>query len=510
MYKLLSVVIIIFFLMSTAMANGVGYVGSQTCSTCHSSKYSDWIDSGHPYKFSVIENDQAPYYPEVSINFEDSWMAELGDSTHTWADIAGVIGGYGWKARFVGTDGYIIGTAGSSFPDAGKGHNQINFYNGVKHGWVNYDASNDHKIYNYGCFKCHTTGGDTSGTWLAGVEGLGTFTEGGIGCESCHGPGSEHAAAPSTSNIDRVYEFAHLDNSIGGLDYGNGKIMTPDSTRNDVTFLCGTCHNRSYTSPINSSGGFIKHHEQWDEFLTTKHFKAGFTCATCHDPHKRVIWDGDGITKTCETCHSDKATAINHPSGEGAPTCIDCHMTYAAKSGTTRGQSGFKGDIRSHLFKIIPDTNSMFSADGSVVRDDETRPAALSPAYTCLGCHNDDPNDDIPDATIEMAAEAAANMHEPNAIVQRTNMPSEFSLKQNYPNPFNPTTKIEFQLPKKTFVNITVYNLAGQNIATLKNADMNAGTHSVQFDAQGLTSGLYFYRIETDEFTNVKRMIYLK
>ena len=510
MHKLLSSVIAVFFLMSMATANGAGYVGSQTCSTCHSAKYADWKDSGHPYKFSVIENDQAPTYPDFVMNFEDSWIGELGDSSHTWADIAGVIGGFGWKSRFVGTDGHLIGTAGSSFPDAGKGHNQINFYGGVKHGWVNYDAEGV-KIYNYGCFKCHTTGGDTSGTWLSGVDGLGTFTEGGIGCESCHGPGSEHAAAPSTSNIDRVNEFAHLGNTVGGLDYGAyGGVKTPDSTRNDVTFLCGTCHNRDYKQPINASGGFIKHHEQWDEFLTTKHYEVGFTCLTCHDPHKRVIWDGEGITKTCETCHADKPTAINHPSGEGAPTCIDCHMAYAAKSGTTRGQSGFKGDIRSHLFKIIPDTNSMFTADGSWVKDDSERSAALSPAYACLGCHNDDPNDDIPDATLAMAAEAAANMHEPNAIVERMGVPSEYSLKQNYPNPFNPTTQIEFQLPKKAFVNITVYNLAGQTVATLKNSQMSAGTHSVQFDAQGLTTGVYFYRIDADEFTSVKRMIYLK
>jgi two-component system nitrogen regulation sensor histidine kinase NtrY len=84
---------------------------------------------------------------------------------------------------------------------------------------------------------------------------------------------------------------------------------------------------------------------------------------------------------------------------------------FAAKSGTTIGESGFRGDIRSHLMTIIPDTESMFTEDGSAVRDDATRPAALSPAYSCLGCHNDDPNDGIPDFTLEQVAAIANNMH---------------------------------------------------------------------------------------------------
>jgi len=82
-------------------------------------------------------------------------------------------------------------------------------------------------------------------------------------------------------------------------------------------------------------------------------------------------------------------------------------MPYADKSGTTRGQSGYKGDIRSHLFRITPNTESMFTEDGKWVKDDDTREASLSPAYSCLGCHNDDPNDDIPDMTLEAAAAAA-------------------------------------------------------------------------------------------------------
>jgi len=382
------------------------FIGSESCKTCHTEKYNDWAASGHPYKFNVIQDNQAPVYPVEAVNFQDNWLANLGDGSHTWNDVAGVIGGYGWKSRFVGTDGHIIGTVNSSFADAGGGHNQFNFFGGEDHGWVDYHPG-DEKIYNYGCFKCHTTGPTTEGSWLEGVADLGNFAEPGIGCESCHGPGNIHVANPTKDNIDLVYEFAHTDNASGGLTI-NGVVHVPDEGRDDVNFLCGTCHNRGYSNSIDSKGGFIKHHEQWDELVSGVHYGADVNCSTCHDPHKRVIWDGDAIIKSCTECHSSAAAKVNHA---GSLTCKDCHMPYAAKSGTKVGDSGFEGDIRSHLMKIIVKDENMFNDDGSAVKDDGDRPAGLSLEYACLGCHNRDANDNIPDKTLEQALISAKDMH---------------------------------------------------------------------------------------------------
>lgn len=381
------------------------FVGSESCKSCHENKHNNWMTSGHPYKFSIVENGIAPTYPAEAENFQSTWMQNLGDMSHSWSDIAGVVGGYGWKARFVGKDGHIIGTANSSY-STGEGHNQINFFGGVNHGWVDYHPE-DEKIYNYSCFKCHTTGGTEEGTWLEGVDGLGNFTEGGIGCESCHGPGSDHILSASAGDIDRVFEFAHLDNTYGGLEV-NGTVQKPNPDGDDVNFLCGTCHNRGYTNVIDAKGGFIKHHEQWDEFTSVNHGGNNMTCLTCHNPHKRTIWEGDGIVEDCVTCHSAQHTTTNH---SGGVSCIDCHMPFAAKSGTKVGESGFEGDIRSHLMKITVNNESMFTEDGSAVRDDATRAASLSPEYTCLGCHNRDANDQIPNKTIEQAIAAAKDMH---------------------------------------------------------------------------------------------------
>jgi hypothetical protein len=103
------------------------YIGSEDCGVCHESKYNDWVASGHPYKFTIIEGGVAPTYPAEAVNFQSQYMDSLGDGSHTWNDIAGVIGGYGWKARFVGTDGHIVGTLNSAF-STGLAHNQMNYF----------------------------------------------------------------------------------------------------------------------------------------------------------------------------------------------------------------------------------------------------------------------------------------------------------------------------------------------------------------------------------------------
>jgi hypothetical protein len=85
-----------------------------------------------------------------------------------------------------------------------------------------------------------------------------------------------------------------------------------------------------------------------------------------------------------------------------------------------------------------------------------------------------------------------------------------FALSQNYPNPFNPTTAIAFQLPNASRVTLTVFNVLGQKVATLVNSNMAAGSHTVSFDAKGLASGMYFYRLEAGTFTATKKMMLVK
>jgi hypothetical protein len=92
-----------------------------------------------------------------------------------------------------------------------------------------------------------------------------------------------------------------------------------------------------------------------------------------------------------------------------------------------------------------------------------------------------------------------------------TNLPTKFSLSQNFPNPFNPTTIILFDLPKKSQVSLKIYDLLGREIATLvNNEEMPAGSYLKEFNASHLTSGVYFYRLQADQYTETKKLVLMK
>jgi hypothetical protein len=90
-------------------------------------------------------------------------------------------------------------------------------------------------------------------------------------------------------------------------------------------------------------------------------------------------------------------------------------------------------------------------------------------------------------------------------------LPDEYELSQNYPNPFNPSSKIQFALPIGGNVTLKVFNLLGQEVQILiNNQVIPAGRHEVIFNASNLPSGIYFYRLHTDNFSQVKKMMLLK
>lgn len=92
----------------------------------------------------------------------------------------------------------------------------------------------------------------------------------------------------------------------------------------------------------------------------------------------------------------------------------------------------------------------------------------------------------------------------------KESLPTNYELNQNYPNPFNPTTTISFTLSKVENVRLTVYNIIGQEVASLINGQMNAGLHVVTFNAAKLATGIYFYRLQAGGFVAIKKMVLLK
>jgi len=118
-------------------------------------------------------------------------------------------------------------------------------------------------------------------------------------------------------------------------------------------------------------------------------------------------------------------------------------------------------------------------------------------------------NDIFMNGTVEIWAECVLSNNQ-TVGVKSLEIPKSFDITQNYPNPFNPSTRIEYSIPEQTFVTIKLYNSIGQEVSTLVNEMHNAGVYYADFDAKALPSGVYFYRISTEKFTALKKMMLLK
>ncbi len=96
------------------------------------------------------------------------------------------------------------------------------------------------------------------------------------------------------------------------------------------------------------------------------------------------------------------------------------------------------------------------------------------------------------------------------SVESNVSPPMNFALDQNYPNPFNPTTTIVYNLPVVASVKLEVFDLTGRSVKTLVDKTESAGSHTVAFDASGLGSGMYFYRIQAGTFSAMRKMVFLK
>jgi len=94
--------------------------------------------------------------------------------------------------------------------------------------------------------------------------------------------------------------------------------------------------------------------------------------------------------------------------------------------------------------------------------------------------------------------------------LESSNLPENFSLSQNYPNPFNPLTTIRYEIPQTSFVTVRVYDILGRAVEVLVNEEKPAGKYEVEFDASRLSSGVYIYKIQAEEYVNVRKMILLR
>jgi hypothetical protein len=98
----------------------------------------------------------------------------------------------------------------------------------------------------------------------------------------------------------------------------------------------------------------------------------------------------------------------------------------------------------------------------------------------------------------------------PTGVKSGGELPGSFALKQNYPNPFNPSTLIAFDLPEASHVTLRVYNILGMEVKTLIDGMEKPGSVNVRFNSDGLSSGIYFYKLSAGSFREVRKMVLMK
>jgi hypothetical protein len=359
---------------SNAAIDG-GYVGSSACGVCHTTHYSDFSKSGHPYKVRFTKGMDpvlsggnntttitdplssilpTPLLTTLSTATLNGLKVDDGSGNLDWSAASYVIGGYGWKARWGMKDtvnpcpgascktGYVWTGSGAQFNMLAA--DTTLDPSGARPDWSAYNSGTDKK---YSCAICHNTNGTSSSDagcttalgsgrtepWLS--SGLTTTNHGGfysewtysgVQCEACHGPGETHATTavlPSTNP-----------NPIGQLTVGTEDI-------------CAKCHIRSTNTPgfggecggdasasIRSNGAqnnggnslanqTVQHHEQFNELVgyNDDGAHASLTCSACHNPHKRAHKVTDAIATAIGITDNDQSAQDR----SAVVSCESCH-----------------------------------------------------------------------------------------------------------------------------------------------------------------------------------------
>ena len=425
------------------------YPGADDCKGCHSTQFNKWALSGHGYKMNKIENGTLPIYPftDMTKMFTPAvTISHVSGTTYqpSLSNTAYIIGGFGWKGRYVDTDGYVrrgdkaqynfyspfLGTP--VYPTSGivSGDEEFVAYNNT--------GTADKKAYN--CGFCHTTGWyQANDPGYSGTPTLpnmvGNFKYAAITCQRCHGTlASESNTNGAAGHNPKITANQYAPNAISGIsgslaDGENLQAVTTSfgALTTAANNVCADCHVR--TTSVNNtaatyfnppfSGYLLQHHEQSQELYVGRHQNAsgsGSTtgCVTCHDPHASTKYDktalGEGVKSTvissgnCTTsCHSSKTVKAPYT----AHACVDCHMPYIVKSaqsftagaGTIGGKTvpgpvtalfipgGKRGDIRTHIMSLTKSANATFMGSTSGAIDGSAAQVKTPVDFSCGTCH---------------------------------------------------------------------------------------------------------------------------
>ena len=365
-----------------------------------------------------------------------------------------------------------------------------------------------------GCSSCHSGSGFVAAQ--KGKTDIPTATP--ITCATCHDP---HDA--TNSHQLRTVEVS-LSNGLEVTGGGSGKLcMNCHKSRRD-----GTDYTTNYLD--NLSSHFGPHHgPQADvllgENLVTFETTIGKTnhfgilenaCASCHMKVTENV-DGEGNV----ILSGGHTFSMKTPDGEdNVAACAPCHSfeSFAAVELDLNGVKDHDGDgtdegLQEEVHGLLEQIIELIPHDEEghpTVTDSTVTLVQAQAAYNYLaieedrsmGIHN-------PKFAVELLQVTLAQL-KATGVEKTTVMPTVYSLEQNYPNPFNPTTKINFSIPKASEVKLAVYDALGREVEMLLNKTMEAGSYDFEWNAANYAAGIYFYKIQANDFVSTKKMILLK
>jgi hypothetical protein len=371
------------------------------------------------------------------------------------------------------------------------------------------------------CVRCHDGGAfvefTKGGSFDRRRPGYNFFTKSEITCQTCHEPhGGVLRVAPAAGDtLGNGYNYS-------SVDFGNGKICVNchKYRRNSSTYVAGNMSNNWGPHYRGATDIFLGENAiTFGDTLSNSigHRMVAGSCVGCH---MSATTDTGTVSRDHIGGHSwnmeynDGVNVVDNVTG-----CVTCHtgitsfddivagFDYDADGTTEPFQDEVQG-LLDMIDDILPPAGPGY--DRTLIATDPDSVNLKKVFFNYLyvvndgsrGAHNPKYVIGLLQKSIEQVTDVDFSGREP--------IPSEFMLTQNYPNPFNPTTQITFSLPQQVYAKLVVYNSIGQEVAVLANGTFAPGTHRVAFDAAGLPSGTYFYRIQAGEFSSTKKMLLIK
>ncbi|PKL81729.1 MAG: hypothetical protein CVV24_13740 [Ignavibacteriae bacterium HGW-Ignavibacteriae-3] len=340
--------------------------------------------------------------------------------------------------------------------------------------------------------------------------GMGTM------CINCHQSRAEANASVAATSISSRFgphygPQGDILLSSNMLELGGVKLAVSNHLGAAVD-ACVRCHmynlNALTGSVVNQWGGHS---------FSMSTFKKDASGNYLMGPDHRRIKDKDNM-EACAQCHGS-TFGTNFEDVKFYLNGSGDHDNNGKVEGLHQEVFGMVNKIMSELGKIPGSTFSpeygQYDATGKFIAFPVPKATwtktQLSAYWNAITAHNDKSGGiHNPKYIITGLKGAMKSLGLATAVEQETEVPSAYTLYQNYPNPFNPTTMIKFALPKSGHVKLTIYDALGQEVQTLVNDQLVAGTHNIEWTAKNMASGIYLYRIEAGNFVKVNKMLLVK